>query len=133
MPITKKEIDEMPLEELREKMYKMTSNSLFDSYFTWSDALAASNLGVVLMTKQLQEKAESGKIDDEYIKLQKEIADAGKRSLDLQGILNEMKKNFDPEELLKEEQRRLAAREGSVEEYAQRKGKIKNSRISRTV
>jgi len=133
MPLTREDIDKLSEKEAKEKLLKVSGNTLYDSYFTWSRALEVSNKGIAVMTDQMEELAEKGQIDDEYIKLQKEIADAGKRSLELQTILNNMKSSFDPEELLKEEQRRLAAKEGSIEEYAAKRESYRRSRVQKAM
>ena len=95
-------------------------NPNFDPYFQWLDIQEQVTKSLSAMGEKMEK--ERGQADlDEFFKNMKVLSEAGEKSLKLQNTLDEMRKGFDPDELLREQERRLGAKEGSIEEYASRK------------
>ena len=121
-------LKKMSAEDKERMLLSIFRNPNFESYFQWLDMQEVVNSSLSDMKEQMEDNKKA-KDMDEFFKNLKTLSEAGKKSLDLQKTLDEMRKSFDKDELLRETERRLGAKRGSIEEYAKVKKEISRRTI----
>lgn len=121
-------IEKMSKEDKDRVLMSIFSNPNFDPYFTWLDTLEISTQMQEAQNEKMKEQ--KNRMDlDEFFKNMKTLSEAGDKFMKLQKTIDEMRKSFDKDELLRETEKRLGAKRGSIEQYAKEKKSIKTAKI----